>query len=300
LTLLARTLLYSTQTVDPNLDGNAKAPSVPAQRVITARLMRFWPSHQYVLGDISLTRSERTLGLQSPQRFKACPTDPDDTIFGLHFPTTTTDSRVQADASLKEKVWHLTWMPLAFLASLRPQRQPTRFTGEIWVNFFCQALGAPIPLLRAHAVARTQKFVLDQYGDHVLTCKKHTGAIAGHDHVMDVSAQLARNSGLRVRINCKVDTTVANSNKQGDVQAMEFGIPGYDDLVWDASVVSERIGSSTQHGRNDTLQLDDYLNAWARIKNNGYKHVCTAKKIVFAPAILFVAGKIYPKFLRLL
>ena len=33
-------------------------------------------------------------------------------------------------------------------------------------------LGAPIPLLRAHAVARTQfackKFVLDQYGDHVL------------------------------------------------------------------------------------------------------------------------------------
>ena len=58
------------------------------------------------------------------------------------------------------------------------------------VNFFCQALGAPIPLLRTHAVARTQcackNFVVDQYGDHVLTCKKHTGAIAGHDHVMNV------------------------------------------------------------------------------------------------------------------
>jgi len=147
--------------------------------------MRFWPSHQYVLGDISLTRSEQTLGLQRSQRFKACPTDPNDTIFGLHFPTPATDSQVQADPSLKEKAWHLTWMPLAFLASLLPQRQPTRFTGEIWVIFFCQALGAPIPLLRAHAVARTQcvcqKFVLDQYGDHVLTCKKHTGAIAGHD-----------------------------------------------------------------------------------------------------------------------
>jgi len=86
-------------------------------------------------------------------------------------------------------------MPLASLASLRPQRQPTRFTSVIWVNFFCQALGAPIPLLRTHAVARPQcacqKFVLNQYGDHVLTCKKHTGAIAGHDHVMNVSAQLA-------------------------------------------------------------------------------------------------------------
>jgi len=87
-------------------------------------------------------------------------------------------------------------MPLAFFASLWQQRQPTRFTGEIWVNFVCQALGAPIPLLRAHAVARTQKFVLDQYGDHVLTCKKHTGAITSHDHVMNLSAQLANNSGL--------------------------------------------------------------------------------------------------------
>jgi len=70
-----------------------------------------------------------------------------------------------------------------------------------------KALGTPIPLLRAHAVARTQCackiFVIDQYGDHVLTCKKHTGAIAGHDHVMNVAAQLARNSGLKVRVSRK-------------------------------------------------------------------------------------------------
>ena len=50
-----------------------------------------------MLGGISLTRSEQTLGLQSSQRFKACPADPDDTIFGLHFPTPATDSQVQAD-----------------------------------------------------------------------------------------------------------------------------------------------------------------------------------------------------------
>ena len=137
LTLLPLTLLYST--LDSNLAGNAKAPSVPEQRVITAHLMHLWPSHQHVLGDISLTRSEQTLGLQSSQRFKACPADPDDNIFGLHLPTPATDSQVQADPSLKGKVWHLTWIPLAFLASLRPQRQPTRFTGEIWVNFLSGA-----------------------------------------------------------------------------------------------------------------------------------------------------------------
>jgi len=101
-------MLYSMQSVDSSLDGNAKAPSVPAQRVITAHLMRCWPSHQYVLGDISLTHSEQTLGLQSSQRFKACPTDPDDTIFGLHFPTPATDSQAQAHPSPKEKAWHLT------------------------------------------------------------------------------------------------------------------------------------------------------------------------------------------------
>jgi len=98
--------------------------------------MRLWPSHQYVLGGISLTRSEQTLWLQSSQHFKACPADPNDKKSGLHFfPTLATDSQVQADPSLKEKAWHLSWMLLALLASLRPQLLPTRFTGEIWVNF---------------------------------------------------------------------------------------------------------------------------------------------------------------------
>jgi len=56
---------------------------------------------------------------------------------------------------------------------------------------------------------------------------------------MNVSAQLARNSGLRVRINRKVATTAADSNKQGDVQAIEFGIPGHNDV----SLVSDRIAN---------------------------------------------------------
>ena len=117
---------------------------------------------------------------------------------------------------------------------------------------------------------------------------------------MNVSAQLARNSGLTVRVNRKVDTTAADNNKQGDVQAMEFGIPGYDDLVWDGTLVSDRISRSTQYGLNGKLQLGDYLNARARIKNNRYKRDYAAKNIAFAPAILSVAGKIHPEFLRLL
>jgi len=101
LTLLPLTLLFSSQTVDSNSDGNAQAPSVPAQRVITAHLMHFWPSNKYVLGDISLTHSEQTVGLHSSQRFKVCPADPNDTIFSLHFLTPPTESQIQADPSLK-------------------------------------------------------------------------------------------------------------------------------------------------------------------------------------------------------
>jgi len=81
---------------------------------------------------------------------------------------------------------------------------------------------------------------------------------------------------------------------------MEFGIPGFNDLVWDVSLVSDRIGSSTQHGLNGKLQLGDYLNARTRIKNNRYKRDYAAKNIAFTPAILSVAGKIHPEFLRLL
>jgi len=52
---------------------------------------------------------------------------------------------------------------------------------------------------------------------------------------------------------------------------MEFGIPGYDDLVWNVSLVCDGIGSSTRHGLNGKLQLGDYLDARARIKINRYR-----------------------------
>ena len=99
---------------------------------------------------------------------------------------------------------------------------------------------------------------------------------------------------------CKVITTAADSNKQGDVQSMDFGIPGYNDLVWDVSLVCDRIGSSTPHGFNGKLQLGAYLNARAHIKINRYRRDYAAKNIAFAPAILSIAGKTHLEFLRLL
>jgi len=59
----------------------------------------------------------------------------------------------------------------------------------------------------------------------------HTGAIADRVHVKRVGTTSAQQRFSRV--DHKVDTIAANSNMQGDVQAMQFGIPEYDDLVWD-------------------------------------------------------------------
>jgi len=115
-----------------------------------------------------------------------------------------------------------------------------------------------------------------------------------------LSAQLARNSDLQVRVNRKVDTTAADSNKQDYVHAMQFGIPGYDGLVWNVSLVCVRIGNKTQHGSNGKLQLADYLNDWDRIKISKFRRDYAAKNIPLVPAILSVAGKIHPEFLHLL
>jgi len=46
------------------------------------------------------------------------------------------------------------------------------------------------------------KMCIDPLGDHVLTCKQHTGSICGHNHLMDVVARLSRDSKIGpVRVN---------------------------------------------------------------------------------------------------
>jgi len=48
----------------------------------------------------------------------------------------------------------------------------------------------------------------------MFTSKNHTGNIARYNHVMNVSAQLARNSGLRVPVNRKVSATAVKSKNK--------------------------------------------------------------------------------------
>jgi len=149
------------------------------------------------------------LKLQSVQRIPAVPKDKQDTIFHEYFPQTDTVDFNASPANPaahaeKKKGSNVNWGPLSWMAdTVSAQRPVTRFSLDLWMSFFCRFMRAPIPMLQAHAVAQTmcscKNFSLDPQGDHVLACKKHTGAARGHNNVMGVLVQLVRNTGARCR-----------------------------------------------------------------------------------------------------
>jgi len=90
---------------------------------------------------------------------------------------------------------------------------------------------------------------IDPLGDHVLTCKQHTGSIHGHNHLMDVVGSLSRDSKIGpVRVNHKVSMTGDGTRKQGDIEISNFLISLLDGLVIDVSFVCEFEGSSRAPG----------------------------------------------------
>jgi len=119
---------------------------------------------------------------------------------------------------------------------------------------------------------------------------------------MDVLAQLARNTGYSVSVNHKVSTMAAASNKQGDVELVDFGLNGSNNLVIDVSICGDNIGNSTVNNRhlNGTMQTNDYLQERARVKIRKHSAYYAVVITAFAPAIVLVAGQIHPEFLRLL
>jgi len=247
-----------------------RPPANPSQRIITAHLTQSWKDHQYVLRHVALAPSEDYFKLQSVQRIPAVPKDEQDTIFHEYFPQTdNVDPNAPpanpAAPAEKKKAWNLYWGPLSWIADMSAQRPVTRFSLDLWMSFFCRSMGAPIPMLQMHAVARTmcscKNFSLDPQGDHVLACKKHTGATRGHNHVMDVLAQLARNTGYSVRVNHKMSTTAAASNKQGDVELVNFGLVRSNNLVIDVSICCDHVGNRTVNNGhlNGKMHTKDYL-----------------------------------------
>jgi len=112
--------------------------------------------------------------------------------------------------------------------------------------------------MRAHAHSRTLcscKMYIDPLGDHVLTCKQHTGSICSYNHLMS-----------------RMGDGTCN---QGDVEISNFPISLQDGLVIDVSFLCEFKGSSRAPGgwNNGVRHSNDILQASAKVKNNKYKDV---------------------------
>jgi len=225
---------------------------IPLQRTPTAHIMSRWTKHEGTLAHISLKRSIEMLELQCAQRFPARTADPNSSVFAELFPAPQPEPSQPNMPTEKAKQMHLNWSPLGFLSDLSTNKLETPFPPDVWQAFSCRSFGAPIPKMLAHAHSRTLcscKMCIDPLGDHVLTCKQHTGSIRGHNHLMDVVASLSRDSKIGpVRVNYKVSTTGDGTRKQGDVEIANFPISLRDGLVIDVSFVCEFKGSSCAPG----------------------------------------------------
>ena len=105
---------------------------------------------------------------------------------------------------------------------------------------------------------------------------------------MGVLAQLARNTGYSVRVNHKVSTMVAASNKQGNVELVNFSLDGPNNLVIDVSICCDHIGNSTVNSGhlNCKMQPNDYLQKRAGVKSRRYRADYAIVGTAFAPAIV--------------
>jgi len=149
-----------------------------------------WAKHEGALAHISLKRSIEMLSLQCAQRFPARPADPDSSVFAELFPAPQPEPSQPDGPTAKAKQMHFNWNPLGFPSDLSQQKSVTRFPPDVWQAFFCRSFRAPIPQMLAHAHNRTLcscKIGIDPLGDHVLTCKQHTGSDV---HILNYAVSL--------------------------------------------------------------------------------------------------------------
>ena len=107
-----------------------------------------------------------------------------------------------------------------------------------------------------------------------------------------------------MRVNHKVSTIAAAGNKQGNVELVNFGLDGYNNLVIDVSICCDHIDNSTVTNGlghlNGKMHTNDYLHARVGVKKRRYKEDYAAVSTAVAPAIVSVAGQIHPEFLCIL
>ena len=105
-----------------------------------------------------------------------------------------------------------------------------------------------------------------------------------------------------MRVNYKVSTTAATSNKQDDVERVNFGLDGSNNLVIDVSICCNHIGNSTVNNRHfhAKMHTNNYLQAHAGPKTGSTKRIVLLLIRRLHLQLCQWLAKFVPEFLRLL
>jgi len=103
--------------------------------------------------------------------------------------------------NLKNRAW-APGAPRGPEGTARPRCVPLGHSLDTDESWFCQLLGVPlnqlVPLAREGRVCACGRHVIDEFGDHIHSCKKHTGSTkAAHETLLDVLEALCFQAGIK-------------------------------------------------------------------------------------------------------
>ena len=216
------------------------------------------------------------------------------------------------------------WLSCFHLARSWPVAQRK----SAWTSWFCQYLGVLIPQLLQLAgrqdadrsgqhgdrpppplVCPCHRHVVDTHGDHIRTCKKHTGSTKNaHETILDALEKICQDAGLSTQHHNIPSVRKPNGKTgRGDLVIKDDSLGGDRHVIVDVACTHEFCGNHfTDVGRNGQLldpDVNKLLETAARTKvaryRDGYAHR-PGTTYAFLPCVMSTSGRIHGEFLRLL
>ena len=171
----------------------------------------------------------------------------------------------------------------------------------------------PIPKLQQatspQLVCPCSRHIIDVHGDHIHTCKKHTGSRKdAHETILTALEQICNDSGFSTR-RSNIPTVDKSNGKpgRGDLVVKDAHLGGFRDLVVDV-VCTHEFGGSHLADVSLNGQLRDHdpnrlLENEARKKVERYRDGYANRNgttYAFLPCAMTSSGRIHGEFLRLL
>ena len=145
LCMLFQSTYEERQGAEASAEQGERIARSSLQHTLTAEIMGRWTKHNRAPEHLVVTRSVEMMELQRAQRFPACTTYPDTSVFAEFFPAPQPAPSQPNAPSEKEKQMHINWNLLAFLSDLSARGILTRFPPDVRQAFSAGAWGPLFP-----------------------------------------------------------------------------------------------------------------------------------------------------------